>query len=68
MNQCAEMTRIARGRGAAAPNSRQACVYRLSSSAFIGVPCPKNAAGMRGVAISSASRVVACYADEACIV
>src|SRR4051812_44622519 len=44
--QCAEITRIARGRGTAAPNARQASVYRFFSSAFIGFPCPKNAAGM----------------------
>ena len=44
--QCAETTRIARGRGTAAPNARQASVYRFFSSAFIGLPWPKNAAGM----------------------
>src|SRR4051812_26111490 len=48
MYQCAEMTRMARGRGTAAPNARHAAVYRLSSSAFIGFPWPRNAAGMRG--------------------
>src|SRR5690606_37498385 len=46
--QCAEMARIARGRGAAAPNARQASVKRLRSSAFIGLPWPRKAAGIRG--------------------
>ena len=45
-NQCAETTRMARGRGTDRPNARQASVYRLRSSAFIGLPWPKNAAGM----------------------
>ena len=36
--QCAETTRIARGRGTALPNARHASVYRLRSSAFIGFP------------------------------
>jgi hypothetical protein len=38
MYQCAEMTRIARGRGTALPNACQALVYRLVSGAFIGLP------------------------------
>src|SRR5215204_1452791 len=52
MYQCALTTRIARGRGAARPNARQAAVYRLTSSAFIGLPCPKNAAGIVSDALS----------------
>src|SRR3954468_21021852 len=44
--QCADTTRIARGRGTASPKTRQASVYRFFSSAFIGLPWPKNAAGM----------------------
>src|SRR5690348_15697691 len=47
MYQCAETTRIARGRGTAAPNARHAAVYRLCSSVFIGLPWPMNAAGIR---------------------
>jgi hypothetical protein len=46
MYQCAETTRMARGFGTAAPNARQASVYRLVSRAFIGLPCPMNAAGI----------------------
>src|SRR3954447_20187169 len=46
MYQCALTTRIARGRGTDSPKPRQAAVYRLSESAFIGLPCPKNAAGI----------------------
>ena len=38
MYQCADTTRMARGRGTSAPNARHASVYRLWSSAFIGVP------------------------------
>ena len=48
MYQCAETTRTALGRGTDAPKARQAWVQRLSSSAFIGLPWPKNAAGIRG--------------------
>jgi len=44
MYQCAETTRMARGRGTERPKARQAWVQRLPSSAFIGLPCPKNAA------------------------
>src|SRR5690349_1548913 len=52
MNQCAEIARMARGRGTDAPSSRQARVKRLDSSVFIGLPCPMKAAGMRvGVSI-----------------
>jgi hypothetical protein len=48
---CAETTRIARGRGTLAPKARHADVYRFVSSAFIGLPCPRNAAGMRFVVV-----------------
>ena len=47
MYQWAEIIRIARGRGTLAPNARQASVYRLRSIAFMGVPWPRKAAGMR---------------------
>src|SRR5512141_150638 len=50
--QCADTTRIARGRGTDSPNARQAAVYRFFSSAFIGFPWPKNAAGMTVTATS----------------
>ena len=40
---------MARGRGTLAPNARHADVYRFVSSAFIGLPCPRNAAGIRFV-------------------
>src|SRR3954471_11771714 len=46
MYQCAEITRIARGRGTDAPKARHASVYRLRSRVFIGLPWPMNAAGM----------------------
>src|SRR5690606_15086279 len=45
MYQCADTTRIARGRSIDSPNVRHARVNRLSSSAFIGLPWPRNAAG-----------------------
>src|SRR4051812_26596411 len=48
MYQCALITRIARGRATDWPKARHAAVYRLSDSAFMGLPCPKNAAGMIG--------------------
>src|SRR5690242_1386289 len=54
MYQCALTTRMARGRGTAWPNARQAWVYRLSSRAFIGLPCPKNAAGIRCASLIAA--------------
>ena len=44
--QCAETIRMARGRGKEAPMARQASVYRLRSSAFMGLPWPRKAAGM----------------------
>ena len=39
---------IARGRGMVSPKRRHASVYRLCSSAFMGLPCPRNAAGILG--------------------
>src|SRR5688500_2357986 len=39
---------MARGRGSARPKARHASVKRLTSSAFMGLPCPRNAAGIRG--------------------
>ena len=45
-NTRGETTRIARGRGMLAPNVRHASVYRLRSSAFMGLPWPKNAVDM----------------------
>src|SRR5215212_6879736 len=53
--QCAETTRIARGFGTARPKARHASVYRFFSSAFIGFPCPKNAAGMTVIGPSSST-------------
>jgi hypothetical protein len=44
--QCAETMRIARGFGTDSPNARHAAVYRFVSRAFIGLPWPKNAAGI----------------------
>ena len=35
-----------RGLGTAVPRPRQASVKRLRSRVFIGLPCPRNAAGM----------------------
>src|SRR5690242_16172049 len=46
-NQCAETTRIARGRGSCRPKSRHACVKPFCSSVFIGLPWPMNNAGIR---------------------
>ena len=46
MDQCAEMTRIARGRGTLPPRTREASVYRLRSGGFSGLPCLMNAAGI----------------------
>ena len=49
MYQCALTTRMARGRGTASPNARHAAVYLFTSSAFIGLPWPMNAAGIVAV-------------------
>jgi len=38
--QCAEIARIARGRGPMAALRRQASVCRFASSVFIGLPWP----------------------------
>src|SRR4051812_22708942 len=46
MYQCADMARIARGATTLSPKARQARVYPLLSRAFIGLPWPKNAAGI----------------------
>jgi hypothetical protein len=44
--QCADTETIARGRGIAFPIAAHPSVYELRVIAFIGVPCPKNIAGM----------------------
>jgi hypothetical protein len=43
--QCADTQTIARGRGSSAPMRRQASVYGLVDTAFIGLPWPKKIAG-----------------------
>jgi hypothetical protein len=57
MYQCALTTRMARGRGTASPKDFHAEVYRFTSTAFIGFPCPKNAAGIRFLASLVAAAV-----------
>jgi hypothetical protein len=52
MYQCAETANIPRGRGTSAPNARQASVKRFLSCAFIGEPCPRNAAGIAPDAVT----------------
>ena len=47
VNQCAEIARIALGLGTFVPRLRQASVYRLRASVFIGLPWPKKMTGMR---------------------
>ena len=49
VHQCAEMASIALGLGTESPRRRQACVYWFCANAFIGLPCPKNTAGIRAV-------------------
>src|SRR5260370_9666381 len=44
--QCAEMQRIALGRGSDLPILLQPSVYWLRSRAFIGFPCPRKIAGI----------------------
>jgi hypothetical protein len=46
MYQWADTATMARGRRSDRANSRHARVYRLSSSAFIGLPWPTKIAGM----------------------
>ena len=46
MYQCAEMLRIARGRGIVRPIADQLRVKALVASAFIGLPWPKKIAGI----------------------
>src|SRR4029079_9541100 len=55
--QCADTTKMALGRGTEAPNARQAVVNRFVARAFIGLPWPRNAAGIRrsGVLMSTNS-------------
>ena len=57
--QCAEITRIARGRGTERPKSAHASVYLLGRTACIGLPCPMNAAGIRVVMSCSGRQEVA---------
>jgi hypothetical protein len=57
--QCADTTRTARGRGTAWPKARQALVYRLTSSAFMGLPWPKNAAGIVVMLYDATDRIIA---------
>jgi hypothetical protein len=45
--QCAEIERIALGLGVCPPIRRQASVYPLLVTAFMGLPCPKKIAGIR---------------------
>jgi hypothetical protein len=45
--QCADTDRIAFGRGSAAPSAAQPEVHAFFCRAFIGLPWPKNTAGMR---------------------
>ena len=66
MYQWADTTRMARGLGIAAPKSRQASVYRLWSRAFIGVPWPRNAAGIVdaiGVVTNPSTSVISARGD-----
>src|SRR5271163_527938 len=49
MYQWAEITSTALGRGTEAPRERQASVYWLCSRAFMGLPWPTKADGMRVV-------------------
>src|SRR6478735_3517782 len=64
MYQCALITRMARGRGTDWPKERQLDVYRLSSNAFIGLPCPMNAAGIAIAEPGSViSRILLRYCD-----
>jgi hypothetical protein len=44
--QCAEIERIALGLRVCAPMRRQASVYPLVMTAFMGLPCPKKIAGI----------------------
>ena len=50
--QCADIARIARGRGRARPSARQLRVKPFSSSVFIGLPCPTNRAGMEAAGMA----------------
>ena len=59
MNQCADTTRIAWRRGIICPSARQARVKSLSSSVFIGLPCPMNSAAMRVACVSILSALYA---------
>src|SRR5690349_20201568 len=45
MNQCADTTRMPRGRGSNRPSFCQTRVYALLSSVFMGLPCPMKSEG-----------------------
>src|ERR1044072_3201653 len=50
--QCAEMERIARGRGRCRPKARHASVKPFDSSVFIGLPWPMKRAGIDAIDLS----------------
>ncbi len=54
--QCAEIDRITLGLGMRSPMRRQASVKRLSSRAFMGLPCPKKIAGNSSVTGGTAGK------------
>jgi len=60
VSQCADTQRIALGRGSSRPSTRQTRVSGLSSSAFIGLPWPKNTIGMRGGWLMPPPRTASC--------
>src|ERR1700692_474312 len=57
MYQCAEMHRMALGRGRLAPIVAHVSVYWLRDRAFIGLPCPKKMAGIRDGYLLCASSI-----------
>ena len=67
-NQCAEIARITLGLGTAAPSRRQASVYWLRASVFIGLPWPKKMTGIRAspVLLIRAPRLALARVDAAC--
>jgi hypothetical protein len=66
MYQCADTAKIAFGLGSDSPRRRQASVYWLWTSVFMGLPCPKNTAGIRDpLPVTTLFLDLYSYVDEA---
>jgi hypothetical protein len=64
LSQCAEMLRIAVGRGSALPHSTRRRVNAFSRMAFMGLPWPMKMTGMRLVGLPALAAAAWAYDDR----